>query len=55
MELAAKYTANAPPEAEAKRARFENGAEYEGNKSFASGFSSAPSDLSLHFRVLKCI
>lgn len=51
MELAAKYTANAPPEAETKRPRFENGAEYEANKSFGSGFSSAPNGLSLRFRV----
>ncbi|KAL1833187.1 hypothetical protein ACET3Z_002838 [Daucus carota] len=45
MELAARFSAEATPEGEAKRPRFENGDSYEAPKTFVSGFSSAPSDI----------
>lgn len=50
MELAARFSVNAPPEGEVKRPRFENGAEFEAIKSFSSGFSSAAIGLFPCFR-----
>lgn len=51
MELAARFSAEATPEGEAKRPRFENGDSYEAPKTFVSGFSSAPSGFSLRLSI----